>query len=98
MDPLEANRRPKTLRMAMGSAPLEGAGRVKDTLNLLAHARRKLVEGGADARTGDGSAGRIKATKKLHGARSGQATCGTSTLQPRSRRRRTSRLMVLPRS
>ena len=38
---------PKTLRVAMDSAPLEGAGRVEDTLNLLAHAGRKLVEGAA---------------------------------------------------
>ena len=32
---------PKTLRVAMDSAPLEGAARVEDTLNLLAHAGRK---------------------------------------------------------
>lgn len=35
---------PKTLRVAMDSAPLEGAGRVEDTINLLAHAARKVVE------------------------------------------------------
>jgi hypothetical protein len=35
---------PKTLRVAIDSAPLEGAGRVEDTLNLLAHAARKVVE------------------------------------------------------
>jgi hypothetical protein len=34
---------PKTLRVAMDSSPLEGAGRVEDTLNLLAHAGRNLV-------------------------------------------------------
>ena len=34
---------PKTLRVAMDSSPLEGAGRVEDTLNLLAHAGRKIV-------------------------------------------------------
>jgi len=34
---------PKTLRVAMDSAPLEGAGRVEDTINLLAHAGRKIV-------------------------------------------------------
>jgi hypothetical protein len=35
---------PKTLRVAMDSAPLEGTGRVEDTVNLLAHAARKVVE------------------------------------------------------
>ena len=35
---------PKTLRVAMDSAPLEGAGRVEDTINLLGHAARKLVD------------------------------------------------------
>ncbi len=34
---------PKTLRVAMDSSPLEGAGRVEDTLNLLAHAARKAL-------------------------------------------------------
>jgi len=31
---------PKTLRVAMDSSPLEGAGRVEDTINLLGHAGR----------------------------------------------------------
>jgi hypothetical protein len=34
---------PKTLRVAVDSAPLEGAGRVEDTVNLLGHAARKVV-------------------------------------------------------
>jgi hypothetical protein len=34
---------PKTLRLAIDSSPLEGAGRVEDTYNLLAHAARKVV-------------------------------------------------------
>lgn len=34
---------PKTLRVAIDSSPLEGAGRVEDTFNLLAHAARKVV-------------------------------------------------------
>src|SRR3989449_716484 len=34
---------PKTLRVGIDSAPLEGAGRVEDTFNLLAHAARKVV-------------------------------------------------------
>jgi hypothetical protein len=34
---------PKTLRVAIDSAPLEGAGRVEDTINLLGHAARKVV-------------------------------------------------------
>jgi hypothetical protein len=34
---------PKTLRVAMDSSPLEGAGRVEDTINLLAHAGRSIV-------------------------------------------------------
>jgi hypothetical protein len=39
---------PKTLRVAMDSSPLEGAGRVEDTVNLLAHAGRKIVDCVAD--------------------------------------------------
>jgi hypothetical protein len=35
---------PKTLRVAMDSMPLEGAGRVEDTINLLAHAGRKVID------------------------------------------------------
>jgi hypothetical protein len=34
---------PKELCVAMDSAPLQGAGRVEDTINLLAHAARKVV-------------------------------------------------------
>ena len=34
---------PKSLRVAMDSSPLEGAGRVEDTINLLGHAGRKIV-------------------------------------------------------
>jgi hypothetical protein len=34
---------PKTLRVAIDSSPLEGAGRVEDTFNLLAHAGRNVV-------------------------------------------------------
>jgi hypothetical protein len=34
---------PKTLRVAMDSSPLEGAGRVEDTFNLLGHAARNVV-------------------------------------------------------
>jgi len=40
----DAKKLPKDLRVAMDSMPLEGAGRVEDTLNLLGHAARKLVE------------------------------------------------------
>jgi hypothetical protein len=39
---------PKTLRVAIDSSPLEGAGRVEDTINLLAHAARKVVLCAAD--------------------------------------------------
>ena len=35
---------PRDLRVAMDSMPLEGAGRVEDTMNLLGHAARKVVE------------------------------------------------------
>lgn len=35
---------PKTLRVAIDSSPLEGAGRVEDTFNLLAHAARHVVK------------------------------------------------------
>ncbi len=34
---------PKTLRLAVDSSPLEGAGRVEDTINLLAHAARNVI-------------------------------------------------------
>lgn len=34
---------PKTLRIAIDSSPLEGAGRVEDTLNLIGHAARNVV-------------------------------------------------------
>jgi hypothetical protein len=35
---------PKDLRVAVDSMPLEGAGRVEDTINLLAHAARRVIE------------------------------------------------------
>jgi len=35
---------PKTLRVGVDSRPLEGAGRVEDTINLLGHAGRKIAE------------------------------------------------------
>ena len=35
---------PKDLRIAMDSSPLVGAGKVEDTVNLLAHAARKVVQ------------------------------------------------------
>jgi hypothetical protein len=38
---------PKTLRLAIDSRPLEGAGRVEDTLNLLGHAAFKLLRAAA---------------------------------------------------
>jgi len=38
---------PKELRVAIDSMPLEGAGRVEDTLNLLAHAARKVISAAA---------------------------------------------------
>jgi len=34
---------PKTLRIAVDSSPLEGAGRVEDTINLIGHAARNVV-------------------------------------------------------
>ena len=37
-------RLPQTLRVAGDSAPLQGAGLVEDTINLLWHAARKVVE------------------------------------------------------
>jgi hypothetical protein len=38
---------PKTLRLAIDSRPLEGAGRVEDTINLLGHAAFKLLRAAA---------------------------------------------------
>jgi hypothetical protein len=40
----DAKKLPKTLRIAIDSAPLEGSGRVEDTFNLLGHAARKVVD------------------------------------------------------
>ena len=40
----DAKKLPKTLRAAVDSAPLEGAGRVEDTFNLLAHAAREVLK------------------------------------------------------
>ncbi len=39
---------PKTLRVAVDSRPLAGAGRVEDTINLLGHAGRKIAECAAE--------------------------------------------------
>jgi hypothetical protein len=39
----DARKLPQTLRIAVDARPLEGAGRVEDTINLLAHAARKVV-------------------------------------------------------
>lgn len=39
----DSKKLPKTLRVAMDSSPLEGAGRVEDTLNLIGHAARQVV-------------------------------------------------------
>lgn len=38
---------PRELRVAIDSMPLEGAGRVEDTFNLLAHAARKVISAAA---------------------------------------------------
>ncbi len=38
---------PKTLRLAVDARPLEGAGRVEDTINLLGHATLKLLRAAA---------------------------------------------------
>lgn len=40
---------PKSLRVAMDSRPLAGAGKVEDTFNLLGHAARKIAEYAASA-------------------------------------------------
>ena len=40
----DAKKMPKTLRVGVDSRPLEGAGRVEDTINLLGHAGRKIAE------------------------------------------------------
>jgi hypothetical protein len=39
----DSKKLPTSLRVAMDSRPLEGAGRVEDTINLLGHAARKIV-------------------------------------------------------
>jgi len=39
----DARKLPKTLRIAIDSSPLEGAGRVEDTINLIGHAARKVA-------------------------------------------------------
>jgi hypothetical protein len=39
----DARKLPKTLRIAVDSSPLDGAGRVEDTINLIGHSARKIV-------------------------------------------------------
>ena len=39
----DARKLPKSLRLAIDSSPLQGAGRVEDTINLIAHAARIVV-------------------------------------------------------
>lgn len=39
----DAKKLPKTLRIAIDSSPLEGAGRVEDTINLIGHAARNVA-------------------------------------------------------
>jgi len=39
----DAKKLPKTLRIAIDSSPLNGAGRVEDTINLMGHAARKVA-------------------------------------------------------
>jgi IS5 family transposase len=41
---VDAKKVPKTVRVAMDSMPLEGAGRVEDTFNLIAHAARRVAD------------------------------------------------------
>ena len=65
---------PKTLRVAIDSSPLEGAGRVEDTFNLLAHAARNVVQlcrrpARVDRRTGVPSGGHSPAHGVEHQAR-----------------------------
>jgi len=40
----DAKKLPKTLRLAIDSSPLTGAGRVEDTINLIGHAARKVAQ------------------------------------------------------
>ncbi len=40
----DSKKTPKSLRVAIDSRPLEGAGRVEDTINLLGHAGRKIAQ------------------------------------------------------
>jgi hypothetical protein len=40
----DAKKLPKTLRVAIDSSPLEGAGRVEDTINLIGHAARNVAK------------------------------------------------------
>lgn len=40
----DAKKLPKTLRIGIDSSPLEGAGRVEDTINLIGHAARKVAK------------------------------------------------------
>jgi len=44
----DARKLPKTLRVAIDSMPLEGAGRAEDTINLIGHAARKVAQCAAE--------------------------------------------------
>lgn len=47
----DAKKLPKTLRIAVDSSPLAGAGRVEDTINLIGHAARKVAMTAAKRRS-----------------------------------------------
>lgn len=47
-DAFDWRKLPKDLRVAIDSSPLEGAGRVEDTINLLGHAARNVARCAAD--------------------------------------------------
>ena len=52
----------KALRVAIDSRPLEGAGKVEDTLNLLGHAARLIVKSVSKIGTPSASIGTSSAT------------------------------------
>jgi hypothetical protein len=89
---------PKTLRVALDSSPLEGAGRVEDTFNLLAHAARRVVSCAAGVLGWTDAQVCARAGIPLLWSRvsSGRSTSTGTTPAPRPRRSADSRVNSMP--
>ena len=78
---------PASLRTAVDSRPLRGAGRVEDTLNLLGHAAREVVAGSAVLTGSDFESVAQEATIPLVLDSSTKVALDTDCTDPSGRRR-----------